>query len=93
MARYTIEVTEEDIRKGQPQGVDDCPIALAIYRQGIVDGYEHIDVDKDGIHREGKRWGLRRASGRLPRAARQFIDDFDIGRPVAPFAFKLAIRD
>ena len=69
-----VQVTAKDIEEGHRGQCYSCPIALALKRKGVL---------KYGV---GVRWinsynGLRY---RLPRATRQWQEDFDYGRPVEP---------
>ena len=75
-----IEVTEEDIKKGIPRDDYFCPITLAISRcsDKIPAVYNFwIVID-------GKKY---------PHTKKliQFIADFDAGKPVKPFRFRLKI--
>jgi hypothetical protein len=83
-----VVVTADDIARGVRQGVDDCPVALAIIRALDLDPtYVEIDVDR----RRALVRGMER-SIRLPRAAREFIDDFDYKcNEVEPFEFKITV--
>lgn len=79
-----ISVTKEDIKKGNQGHCRDCPIALAASRAFGVDvlvrsRYVAVDAVPGG----------RNAIYSLPENARNFINNFDNGRPVRPFRFEL----
>lgn len=79
-----IKVTQEHIAKGKPQRSEWCPIALAakdVFPQEIV-VVSPYDLQVIAEQRD-RYW-------HLPAQVRQFIKDFDGGRPVEPFDFELA---
>lgn len=82
--RLKVEVTAEDIAKGQRQNPVACPVACALRRLGYpgawFDGY---DV---GLETRGDQI-------RAPRAARDFAELFDAALSVAPFSFELTDED
>ena len=86
MKTTTISVTAKDIAEANKRLVDgmqricNCPVSLAIERK------------------TGKRTsvcffalGAYISISELPRKAQDFIEDFDLGKPVKPFSFKLDI--
>lgn len=75
-----IEVTQEDIKKGERHSGISCPIALALKR--ALPG-RHV-----GVSEETADIG-ENARVLLPLEAQDFIDDFDDGLGVDPFAFEL----
>ena len=89
MARHTIYVTEDHIRRGTKCSPFSCPIALALKEQGpkfgATDGgrvgrYHVMLVNPDGtldLPQDMSRSGCR------------FIVNFDDGKPVKPFTFAL----
>lgn len=77
-----IEVTASDIAEGRPQDSCKCPIALACIRAG----YANPEVDGITVDSLTGSW-------RLPSEAQAFVDAFDAGRPVLPFAFELEERE
>ena len=77
----TVDVTWEDIAKGQPEEKCLCPIALALMRVGFRD----VTVTGEEI-RVGKR------IEETPEAAAEFVDLFDADRVlVEPFSFCLPV--
>lgn len=85
--KITINVTQDDIRDGEPQANNICPIALALRRlmpDVIPAVYEYSAVVGAVPHRQEIP---------LPPAAIDFIGDFDAGNTVAPFAFDLDVPD
>lgn len=79
----TIEVTQDDIDKGDEADCDKCPIALAINRATgkrwcVV--WHRCWLDED-----------HSPSIDLPESAVDFIQDFDNDQSVKPFSFELAI--
>ena len=73
-----IQVRSDDIERGIPRNTEACPIALAAIRTGY--GYACI-----GGNTLRTMWVIYE----LPRSARLFIERFDNGKPVKPFAFFL----
>lgn len=74
-----IEVTDEDIARGEPRSALACPIACALRRAGMLD----VSVSLTSItvgHLTYKP---------MPPEAKAFIRDFDAGAPVTPFAFSV----
>ena len=72
-----ITVTRTHIEAGRPGDPDADPLALAIreHLPGARVGLAVVEIGKN--------------EHPLPRAAIRFVWDFDAGRPVEPFAFKL----
>ena len=79
-----IEVTQEDIEKGEPCDVCACPIALAIQRKlgrgGCEINFSTIDLGPGQVVA-------------TPYSARQFIRAFDDHLPVKPFSFELDLSE
>lgn len=74
-----IQVTQEDIDKGQRVHPIYCPIARAIKRHA----HKPVRVLADtGITVGGKQY--RHTAGSL-----EFVERFDMGQPVKPFEFEL----
>ena len=71
----TIEVTEEDIKNGEPYNSHKCPLALACKRA----------VGKDWMEVYLQYY---RPSG-IPENIKVFIRYFDFGKEVKPFSFVL----
>lgn len=86
----TINVTSEDISRGEPKNARCCPVAIAIGRHAnwatevTVDRYE-IGFETD-INCESELVST-------PAEASEFIKDFDAGMPVQPFSFNLDIPE
>jgi hypothetical protein len=76
--KYTINVIEEDIKKGIGGDCHKCPIALAARRTFIN---KIVIVFDKSIHVSGI--GLMY----IPIAAQEFIDSFDVHATVKPFSF------
>ena len=79
-----VEVTAEDIAKGERRVAWRCPIALAC---GRVFGEPIIGRDGCNLTVEGRRL----TDVELPAVAKRFTLDFDECRPVEPFAFDLEL--
>lgn len=82
----TVEVTAEDIERGKPRAACDCPVALAA---GRVFESPHVGVFRvgDDLDLFVLGFGQMRPSEEM----RRFVDDFDAGRPVAPFTFTVEL--
>jgi hypothetical protein len=86
----TIEVTQEDIDKGERRQCNTCPVALAITRQlpeelkGCVVSVTCLNAT---IFSKNTRGILRHAE--LPEEAADFIQRFDDHIGVQPFTFSL----
>jgi hypothetical protein len=79
--KLTIDVTWEDIDRGQRGICARCPIALAAERAGI----QQPLVFSLGIwHHSGSGFWSS-----IPDEAIRFLEDFDTGSPVAPFTFEV----
>ncbi len=73
-----IQVTKEDIEKGEIKDRKCCPIALALRRIGFT----NVEVTCEmTIH----------PTSFLPNNARLFVTEFDVGIPVKPFSFYLGL--
>ncbi len=77
-----VEVTQEDIDRGQRRSEAWCPIARALDRTGP--GYWFVTGDGAEYH-DGL--GVILGWYALPREARVFVSRFDHGRAVKPFSF------
>jgi hypothetical protein len=81
MSAVTIEVTAEDIARGQKFYCSNCPVALAASRalgHPVVAGANVMYVRVGGY-----------PTLELPPVAKSFIEDFDSGENVSPFSFTL----
>jgi hypothetical protein len=75
-----IEVTAEDIADGLRNSAYECPIALACKRVGVPVPFVETDQVSNGV---------QGVPAPLPREARDFIDRYDDGEDVEPFAFEI----
>jgi hypothetical protein len=80
--RVRVEVTKDDISRGDPGNCLGCPIALALLRCGL-----RCVVVRDDVIRVGGR------ECDMPSAASEFVQMFDARADVAPFAFDLDIPE
>lgn len=84
--KYTINVTEDDIRKGQIGNCDACPVALALQRA----------IGRRWIYTYGRvvdAKGAKTHLCELPEIATQFIKKFDSAKKVNPIQFEIEIKD
>ncbi len=84
----TVEVTAEDIAAGERDSCERCPIAIAVQRTGLI----RVHADADAI------WGwpddgddTESIGCDTPDIAARFMEDFDTGEPVEPFAFTVEL--
>ena len=90
-----IQVTKEDIEKGERGSCEWCPVALAIQRTyDLKNGKDKmVTVDEDGV---GIWQDSVEKHYRLPLIARDFIHDFDNSdiksEQLKPFSFKIGKR-
>jgi hypothetical protein len=81
-----IEVTAEDIKNGKPRAGAECAIALAMKRAGFpnvrVGGYSIWKNIEDSNLDDSNYCAT-------PSAVTHWIDQFDKGQPVEPFAFEI----
>ena len=86
-----IQVTKEDIKKGEQGSCEWCPVALAIQRTYGKDKLVTVDVDSMGIWQDNREQHYQ-----LPLIARDFIHDFDNSdiksEQLKPFLFKIGKR-
>jgi hypothetical protein len=76
-----IEVTEANIKNGEPRDCTRCAIALAVKR---ANHWKYaVEVNGDQVVIGGRVW-------RLPEKAIEFIDRFDRGMDVSPNSFNLS---
>lgn len=82
----TINVTQEDIDRGERGQCRTCPIAKAVIRElDETDVYVIGPYLVIGIH------GPTRLTIDLPDAVTRFVEDFDSEDSVAPFSFELEV--
>lgn len=86
MPTVTIDVTAEDIRSGVPHKCFDCPVALAMLQ--ATGSHYHVGGSCARKWNDGNSKPVR-----LPREAVLFIEDLDLGRPVAPFSFTIDLPE
>ena len=82
-----VEVTQEDIDRGEPVEALCCPVAHALRRAGaphpmVLRGNCLLDSESN---RPDRRWI------ELPEEVARFVMRFDNGHDVAPFAFDLEV--
>lgn len=78
-----VEVTLEDIRLGQKQNCQHCPVARALWRAMPIEG-KFIFVGVWNVQLRDKEYPL-------PEVVSRFIRDFDSGKNVEPFSFELEL--
>lgn len=81
--KLVIKVTANDIKKGQPDTVDLCPIALAILKCGFNSPW--VADDEISFYTKSKT----RITITTPKKMAKFINDFDDQKPVKPVTFVL----
>jgi hypothetical protein len=84
MRRIKVTVTEDDIANGVAKDGSRCPVGLACKR---------ADIDDPCFENPGLEYwaGYKHLTVKLPKAAREFADAFDAGRPVQPFEFEIEL--
>jgi hypothetical protein len=92
MGILSINVTQEDIERGQRHECDLCPIALALLR-AIPGANVEVVPSKVWILPAGKREPFGWELARLPDEAQSFMTKFDLGWAVEPFTFDLEVPD
>lgn len=85
--KLKIRIQKKDIRHGEPNNTQRCPIALAAKRS--IDQAFGVDVTKDKIFLRIRDQGSIEAA--LPKGAQTFIRRFDKGEAVVPFAFEVNV--
>ncbi len=73
-------VTKKDIKLGQPELTDSCPIALALKRKHLGKPSVESDYFTVTVRGEERRFDL-------PDNAKLFVENFDEGYDVEPFTF------
>lgn len=88
----TIEITEDDIKRGVTKDCKACPIARAFCRVLRSGFYPDVTVPNMRIF---NYMGRQVATITLPIIAIRFIEDFDFpkDRPVIPFKFVIQLED
>lgn len=93
MRRVRVEVTQSCIERGERGDASQCPIALAVLDlDEDVLGFEidHLEVDGTCIHIESFD-KLEPIEFAPPPSVSSFVQTFDNGEPVAPFAFEIEV--
>ena len=75
-----IHVTAQDISEGLPGNSQFCPVALAVNKA--------IHREKD-VQVDGNAITIDDVDFTISETVRQFIADFDDGKPVKPFCFEI----
>jgi len=93
--KLRVEVTAEDIAKGQREEVCLCPIALALSRCGVRGPAVAGAV---GWTPGDNRWSVTFVEDYenetiLPEECGTFASAFDKGEPVEPFTFEIEVPD
>ena len=88
MATFLIEVTQEDIDRGNPGMSMSCPIARAITRKTGLD----VAVASDMIYTQPYS-PEQQLVARQPYIAQDFVEAFDEHRGGKPFAFWLTLKE
>lgn len=87
--KLTIEVTQDDIDKGNRVSPVSCPIALAVKRQyrsrWLHSPPNSVSVSQRGVTIDSQDYSI-------PKEARFFISDFDCDHDVKPFTFEMRRR-
>lgn len=83
-----VMITRHHINRGKPEDGNSCPIALALQSRRDV-SYVEVGGGVAEIWGKTKRGATPVRTFKLPLSARNFIDRFDMGRPVEPFSFTL----
>lgn len=89
--KQLIKVLPKHIKKGKPECMGKCPVALALLEQT---DYQRVAVDTDEIElvTDENEWFYDNSlKVRSPRSVQRFINRFDTGKPVQPFNFYLDI--
>lgn len=89
MITKTITVTQDDIDNGTPACNDGCPIALAMQRVFTKDA----TVGTEHFWPWATEFPDMPVTGNLPAIAKDFVRDYDEGRPVQPFQFEASYEE
>ena len=81
---HTIEITHEDIERGEQGNPWGCPIARAASRE-----WPELKIGVGGGLITGWKAGILVASFKLPDTVRAWQGDFDRGKFVHPLVFKV----
>lgn len=91
--RVRFEVTEDDIQQGVKDDPCFCPIALSVKRGLGLRGKkaESLEIAYNTFSVEGPDES-RAHLGSLPQPAAEFLEQFDEGEWIDPFAFDMDFR-
>ncbi len=76
--KFTVTVTEEDIKNGKPMLCTECPISLAAQRV----------FPSDRVATGGSAMFINGSMFFIPKEAMEFIMKFDEDKKVEPFTFE-----
>jgi hypothetical protein len=93
MITIRVEVTAEDINRGEPESCKHCPIALAIDRALSAAGIESRSWVMGRTVSFGKDTRRPRPWACLPYEALVFVVRFDEGHDLMPIVFDLELPD
>lgn len=85
--KYQVQVTQKHIEKGARNNSGKCPIALALRSIGAT------RVGVGGALCRFRIEGAKHELVRLPKKARDFVENFDDGNPVRPFRFTINVPE
>jgi hypothetical protein len=80
--KYTINVTEDDIKNARRQSCTRCPIANAFRKLNVP--FLGVWVNMIAFPYDSNRDDIN-----LPEVAVKFINDFDNNKEVSPFSFEV----
>ena len=86
--KFTVDVTQEDIKSGHRCNSNRCPVALAIQR-ALGDCVSAACIRVTGTECEILKEHGQFSYYALPESARLFIKNFDNEKPGDPFSFTL----
>lgn len=90
MPTITVHVTQGDIDAGCFLDSTGCPVALALWRHTRL----QWDVSACGaVVTEPVGGDGRQVMVRLPDSVRRFVSEFDSGRDVLPFSFRIDVPE
>jgi hypothetical protein len=85
-----LNITNSNIAKGEQVNPSNCPIARNI--RSKVKSLRRVSVlGETATITKNVNGRLYTFIGKLPAEARKFVKQFDAGKAVAPFAFKLSL--
>ena len=94
MKQLTINVTQEDIDKGNRNATTSCPVARAINRatKDIVSNVSGFAIELYGLMPNNSLFTIVYRE-EPTKAVKTFIKRFDSNQPVKPFSFVLNVTD